>query len=228
MKIYPLALLLLLGTVLAIAFATTDSKAVENHLLQDKRLDGRPACAAGKPPRPCGSEGPRGKRGKRGRRGCPGCPGFPGPPGPPGPPGIPSATQFGYFYNVVARGLLLAGADIALSNNGFATSGITHIPGTAGINVAVTGYYQVIYSISNTVLAILPDAIGIALNGLLVPGSTYRVFSAGSQLWGQVIVNVSTPNSIITLRVVIALFLAALIGGAVNASVMIVYLGPSV
>jgi len=231
MKLFPLALLLLLGAALAIAFATTDPKAVEKHLLQDKRAGGRPECAVSRLPKPHGCEGPkgrRGKRGKRGRMGRMGCPGFPGPPGPPGAPGVPSAVQFGYFYNVVARGLLISGTDIALSSNGFATSGITHTPGTAQINVAVPGYYQILYGITNTALAFLPDAIGIALNGALVPGSTYRVFSAGSQLWGQVIVNIPVANSIITLRVVIALFLAALVGGSVNASVMLVYLGPSV
>lgn len=140
-----------------------------------------------------------------------------GPVGPPGPGAIP---VFGYIYNLGAQAVA-AGADVVFSTNGVTTTGITHTPGTAPIQIANAGNYEVTFSVT----ANEANQFAIALDGVIQPLTVYGTGGLVQLNNGQAILTI-TAGQTLTLRNVTgaAVTLPATAGGTtptVNASIII-------
>ncbi len=113
-------------------------------------------------------------------------------------------------------------ADVSFDSNGVLTSGITHLPGTAGITLVTAGVYEVTFSVSGTE----PSQMALFVNGTQVPGSVYGSGAGTQQNSGQAIF-VAPAGGVLTIRnhtSSAAVGLATPIGGtqpSSNASVLI-------
>jgi hypothetical protein len=113
-------------------------------------------------------------------------------------------------------------AAVDFDSNGVMSSGITHVPGSAGIALVNSGTYQVTFTVSGTA----PNQIALFVNETVVPGSVYGSGAGTQQNTGQTIVDVAA-GAVLTVRDFTssaALALATPIGGtqaSTNASVAI-------
>jgi hypothetical protein len=120
------------------------------------------------------------------------------------------------------------GTDISFDTNGVGalTAGITHAPGTTGINLLIAGTYKVAFSVSG----VESSQMALFLNGSLVPGTVYGSGAGTQQNTGQAIFTVGAGD-VLTVRnysSAAAVTLQTLAGGTqtnVNASVVIEKLG---
>jgi hypothetical protein len=102
------------------------------------------------------------------------------------------------------------------------TPGITHAPGSAGIQLTDAGDYKVSFSVSGTE----PSQFALFVNGNLVPGTIYGSGAGTQQNTGQVIATFSSGDEL-TVRnhsSAAAVGLASVIGGTqanTNASIAI-------
>lgn len=156
---------------------------------QRHECDRHICCVIG-PTGPTGPRGPVGFTGFTGPTGPAGL-GFTGPTGPTGP--TAGLSQFGYVYNLSTEAVDV-GAAVTFDSNGVLTPGITHIPGSQAISVAVGGIYKIHYSITATE----PNQFTLLVNFIPVPGSTYGVGVSLVQNEGEVIVPIP-PGAIVTL-----------------------------
>ena len=117
-------------------------------------------------------------------------------------------------------------AAVDFDSNGVMSSGITHVPGSAGIALVNSGTYQVTFTVSGTA----PNQIALFVNETVVPGSVYGSGAGTQQNTGAAIITVAAGDTI-TVRnhtSSAAIGLATAIGGTqanVNASVMIEKIG---
>jgi hypothetical protein len=87
------------------------------------------------------------------------------------------------------------GDDVAFDTDGLMSSGITHVPGTAGIHLVNAGTYKVTFSVSATE----PNQFGLFVTGVVVPGSIYGSGAGTQQNTGQAIITVPA-GAVLTLR----------------------------
>jgi hypothetical protein len=181
-----------------------------------------------------GPKGATGARGATGPAGAIGPAGVPGPVGPFGPVGAQgpagqnganATSDYAYIYNVFPESVAIED-DITFSDIGLSTSAISHVPGSASINVNAAGVYAVWFSVT----ADQPNQFALMDNGVSVDGGTYGSGAGTQQNSGMVIVNALAGDTL-TLRnhsSVSAVNLAFASGGinpAENASVLIEKLG---
>jgi hypothetical protein len=192
-----------------------------------------PAGPAGGPAGPAGAPGPQGAQGTTGAAGpagptgATGATGATGGPGPVGPVGATGATgsnglaEYAYVYNLNAEVVPIE-ADITFSTNGVLTAGITHAPGTAGIQIVNAGTYKIAFSVSG----VEPSQMAVFENGGFVAGTVYGSGAGTQQNNGQAII-VIAAGDVLTIRnhsSAAAVTLQTLAGGTqtnVNASVTI-------
>ena len=195
-----------------------------------------------------GATGPQGAVGTTGPQGIPGTPGATGAAGPTGASGATGSTgatgaagtqglaEYAYIYSTIGQTIAI-NANTPLDSNGIMTAGITHAPGSTGINLINAGDYMVTFSVSGTE----PSQFAIFQNGAPVSGATYgttvvpgSVYGSGAgtqQNTGFVIVRASAGDTL-TLNnhsSSAAVGLASVVGGTqaeVNASVSIEKLSP--
>jgi hypothetical protein len=129
-------------------------------------------------------------------------------------------SDYAYIYNLGPQ-VVAVGADVLFDTNGI-LSGITHVPSSSLITVTTSGVYKVTFSVS----AVEPNQMALALNGVVVPGTTYGSGAGTQQNTGQATIQLS-PGDVLTLRNAgspIAVTLPTLTGGFtpnVNASLTI-------
>lgn len=147
-------------------------------------------------------------------------------------------AAYGHVYNLttgLGTPTIAAGADVPFSNNGILNN-VTHTPGATAVSLPLVGDYEVIYQVNALGgVASLLAAFGIAVNGVVVPGSVFANSVVGvgvsSQVNGSAIIRVPA-GATITLRNVsgVAVPLTnTLIGGLTpfnNASLTVKKLGP--
>jgi len=183
-----------------------------------------------------GATGLQGVQGIQGATGAIGLAGATGPTGSIGPVGVAGATgatggsstvEYGYIYNVSDQVVAIE-SDVVFGSNGALTSGITHIPGLAGISIFTPGDYKVTFSVSS----VEPNQFALFFNGSAIAGGTIYGSGAGTQQnSGQAIITI-TSGGTLTLRNHTSsapVTLQTLAGGSaisVNASILITYLGP--
>ena len=177
-----------------------------------------------------GATGPIGISGVNGATGAAGATGPIGTSGTTGSTGATGATgsaggilDFAYVYNLTAVATVAIEADVLFDTNGPITSGFTHTPGTAAINVVNAGTYYIIFSVSG----VEPNQFAIFVNGAASSPVTVYGSGAGTQQntgFGTLVLG---AGSVITLRnhsSAAAVTLQTLAGGTqtnVNASVQI-------
>jgi hypothetical protein len=185
-----------------------------------------------------GATGPQGAVGTTGPQGIPGTPGATGAAGPTGASGATGPTgatgaagtqglaEYAYIYSTIGQTIAI-NANTPLDSNGIMTAGITHAPGSTGINLINAGDYMVTFSVSGTE----PSQFAIFQNGAPVSGATYGSGAGTQQNTGFVIVRASAGDTL-TLNnhsSSAAVGLASVVGGTqaeVNASVSIEKLSP--
>jgi BclA C-terminal domain/Collagen triple helix repeat (20 copies) len=133
---------------------------------------------------PVGPTGPAGAIGAAGPTGPTGATGAVGPAGATGPAGPAGGlAEYAYVYNLDGESVAIEAA-INFDANGVMTTGITHAPGNAGIQVVNAGDYKVSFSVSGTE----PGQMALFRNGVVVDGATYGSGAGTQQDTGQVIV----------------------------------------
>ncbi len=170
------------------------------------------------PAGPPGEAGPQGAAGAEGAQGAIGAKGATGATGPAGSNGL---SQYAYVYNLGGETVALE-ADVTFDSNGVMTPGIKHAPGSAGIEIAEAGTYELTFSVSGTE----PSQMALFLNGTLVPGAIYGSGAGTQQNVGQAIFS-APAGAVLTVKnhtSSAAVGLATPIGGtqpSSNASVVI-------
>lgn len=173
-----------------------------------------PAGATG-PAGPAGAVGPTGPAGPQGIQGLPGTPGTIGPPGAPGSPGPqgpqgpagptgpagPAGSGLAAYASMsqlatVADATIVGGADFPFSTNG-PLSGITHALGATTSTVSTAGIYEISYSMS--IAAGVGSAMAVAVNGVVVPGTTVSSLVATGNISGKAAVSLAAGD-VITIR----------------------------
>ena len=84
---------------------------------------------------------------------------------------------------------------MTFDSNGLLTAGITHAPGTAGVQFVNAGTYRVDFSVSGTE----PGQFALFRNGALIPGTVYGSGAGTQQNTGQVIVTLGASD-VLTLK----------------------------
>jgi hypothetical protein len=129
--------------------------------------------------------------------------------------------DYAYIYNLAAQVVALE-ADIAFSDNGVITAGITHAPGTTTISLINAGNYVVWFNASG----VEPNQFTLFQNGAAVAGATYGS-GAGTQPNPGMVIITAAAGDVLTLRnhtSTAAVTLQTLAGGTqinANASVLI-------
>jgi len=142
------------------------------------------------PPGPQGATGPAGPQGATGATGAvgaagaAGATGATGATGPQGPAGQP---DYAYIYSIAPQ-VVAVGGTILLPSTG-QLSGFTSSLGT--LTALAAGTYSVSFSVSATE----PNQISLALNGTVVPGTTYGSGAGTQQNTGQAIVTLAAAIS---------------------------------
>jgi hypothetical protein len=184
---------------------------------------------------PQGATGPLGPTGTTGTTGTNGSSGPTGPAGAdstvagpagatglqgvPGTPGVDAASGLAYYYNVTPQ-TVGADGDVLFDTNGFATTNrFTHAENTSPVTVMTNGIYKVSFSVSSAEVSVL----GVYVNNVAVPGSTYQSNAINQQNTGQVVTAVSA-DSAITIKSTSAITLPGL-SPAVNASITVERVG---
>ena len=168
-----------------------------------------------------GATGPQGLQGIKGDVGAAGPAGAVGPIGATGATGTNGLAEYAYIYNLGAQSVAIE-ADISFDTNGVRTTGITHTPGTAGINIVNAGIYKIGFSVSG----VEPSQMAVYDNGALVAGTIYGSGAGTQQNTGQAIITVAAGD-VLTIRnhsSAAAVTLQTLAGGTqtnANASVTI-------
>jgi len=177
------------------------------------------------PPGPQGATGPAGPQGATGATGAvgaagaAGAAGATGATGPQGPAGQP---DYAYIYSIAPQ-VVAVGGTIPLPSTG-QLSGFTSSLGT--LTALAAGTYSVSFSVSATE----PNQISLALNGTVVPGTTYGSGAGTQQNTGQAIVTLAAGDQLTLTNSgsASAIGLATAIGGTganVNASLYVQQLG---
>ena len=177
------------------------------------------------PPGPQGATGPAGPQGATGATGAvgaagaAGAAGATGATGPQGPAGQP---DYAYIYSIAPQ-VVAVGGTILLPSTG-QLSGFTSSLGT--LTALAAGTYSVSFSVSATE----PNQISLALNGTVVPGTTYGSGAGTQQNTGQAIVTLAAGDQLTLTNSgsASAIGLATAIGGTganVNASLYVQQLG---
>jgi len=86
-------------------------------------------------------------------------------------------------------------ADVVFDTNGVLSPGITHAPGTDGIELVNAGIYKVAFSVSG----VEPNQMAVFLNGSLVAGTVYGSGAGTQQNTGQVILTIAAGD-VLTVR----------------------------
>ncbi len=103
-------------------------------------------------------------------------------------------AEYAYIYNLGAQVVPIE-ADVTLDTNGVLTAGITHAPGTAGIQIVNAGTYKITFSVSG----VEPGQFGVFDNGALLAGTIYGSGAGTQQDTGQAIV-VLGAGDVLTIR----------------------------
>ena len=112
-----------------------------------------------------------------------------------GATGPPNGLEaYAYIYNLGAQVVPIE-ADVTFDTNGLVTPGITHAPGTSGLQVVNAGDYKISFSTSG----VEPNQMALYVNGALVPGTIYGSGAGTQQNTGQVIVALSSGD-VLTVR----------------------------
>ena len=166
-----------------------------------------------------GVTGAIGATGAQGIQGDTGATGATGLQGDPGTPGVNAVSGIAYYYNVTPQ-TVEADGDVVFDTNGFATTnGFTHAENSSPVTVFTNGIYKVSFSVSSAEVSVL----GVYVNNVAVPGSTYQSNAINQQNTGQVVTAVSA-DSLITIKSTSAITLPGL-SPAVNASITVERVG---
>jgi Collagen triple helix repeat (20 copies) len=139
--------------------------------------------------------------------------------GDPGTPGVNAVSGIAYYYNVSPQTVGAEG-DVVFDTNGFATTnGLTHAENTSPVTVFTNGIYKVSFSVSSAEVSVL----GVYVNNVAVPGSTYQSNAINQQNTGQVVTAVSAESAI-TIKSTSAITLPGL-SSAANASITVERVG---
>ncbi|MFI0435760.1 MAG: collagen-like protein [Parachlamydiaceae bacterium] len=174
---------------------------------------------------PPGATGATGATGAAGSTGATGATGDTGATGATGASGL--ISDYAYVYNTAAQIVALEAA-ITFDTNGPITSGFTHTPGTANIQIINGGVYSVTFSVSG----VEPNQFALFVNGAPVAGAIYGSGAGTQQNTGEAII-VMAANDALTLcnhTSAASVTLQTLAGGTktnVNASIKILKIDSS-
>ncbi len=101
-------------------------------------------------------------------------------------------SEYAYIFNFLSQ-TITAEKNIAFSNNGIITSGISHTPGTDVISLINAGQYLIYFY----VLGVRTNQFTIYHNNSPVLGSTYSSMSATQPIQGMVIITASAGDYIV-------------------------------
>ncbi|MDP1879543.1 MAG: hypothetical protein Q8K60_01225 [Parachlamydiaceae bacterium] len=159
---------------------------------------------------PTGPTGPAGAAGAQGPAGVPGPPGsggIPGPVGPVGPSGPTGPTggilDFADFYALMPpdnAATVAAGADVDFPNDGPNSGANIVRTGADTFNLALIGYYHVLFQVSVTEAGQLVLTLNSGAGAVELAYTVVGRATGTSQIVGMAIVQTTVINSILTVR----------------------------